>query len=96
MKVLNLRAFLLALICLFSLPALAEPIDLNTATAQQLSAGLDGVGPAKAKAIIDYRETNGPFTSVDQLTEVEGIGQATLKKNLDRLTLTPAAKNSTE
>ena len=57
----------------------ASPIDLNTATVQQLDE-LPGVGPAIAQRIVDHREANGPFTSVDDLLEVSGIGPATLEK----------------
>jgi competence protein ComEA len=53
------------------------PIDLNTATAEQLDS-LPGVGPATAKAIIDHRTKNGPFRSVDDLLDVRGIGPAKL------------------
>jgi competence protein ComEA len=54
-------------------------IDLNTATAEQLDA-LPGVGPVTAKAIVDWRTSNGGFSSVDQLAEVDGIGPARLQR----------------
>jgi competence protein ComEA len=53
------------------------PVDLNTATAEQLES-LPGVGPATAAAIVDDRERNGPFASVDDLDRVSGIGPAKL------------------
>lgn len=57
-----------------SAPAAATPVvDLNTATEQQLET-LDGVGPATAAKILQYRQTNGPFRSVDDLEQVPGIG----------------------
>lgn len=55
------------------------PIDLNTATADELDA-LPGVGPVTAAAIVAWRSTNGRFTSVDQLGEVDGIGPGRLEK----------------
>lgn len=56
-------------------------VNINTAGAQMLSDILVGVGPAKAQAIIDYREQNGPFQSIDELVNVRGIGLATLERN---------------
>ncbi|KQH76715.1 hypothetical protein AO501_21670 [Mycobacterium gordonae] len=56
-----------------------EALDLNTATVEQLD-GLPGVGPVTAAAIVAYRQAHGRFTSVDQLGEVDGIGQARLDK----------------
>jgi competence protein ComEA len=61
------------------------PIDLNTATAEQLDT-LPGVGPATAKAIIDHRTKNGPFRSVDDLLDVRGIGPAKLDALRDAVT----------
>ncbi|ROM58250.1 competence protein ComEA [Pseudomonas poae] len=60
-------------------------VNLNGADAETLRRDLFGIGAAKAKAIIAYRESNGPFTAVDELLEVKGIGKALLEKNRDRL-----------
>lgn len=60
-------------------------IDLNAADASTLQRELAGVGEAKAKAIVAYRETNGPFASIDELLEVKGIGKAILDKNREKL-----------
>jgi len=60
-------------------------VSLNSADAETLRRDLFGIGAAKAKAIIAYRETNGPFTAIDELLEVKGIGKALLEKNRDRL-----------
>jgi competence protein ComEA len=59
----------------------AEPVNINTADATALAKALNGVGPAKAKAIVSYREKNGPFKTVDQLAMVEGITQKLIDKN---------------
>ncbi|AQT79497.1 hypothetical protein B1R94_09755 [Mycolicibacterium litorale] len=57
----------------------ADPVDLNTATVEQLDA-LPGVGPVTAAAIVSWRDANGRFTNIDQLGEVDGIGPARLEK----------------
>ncbi len=54
-----------------------EPVDVNTATADQLD-GLPGIGPATAAAIVAYRDAHGSFSTVDDLGEVRGIGPAKL------------------
>ena len=62
------------------------PVDLNTATAEQLDT-LPGVGPVTAQAILEWREQNGAFTSVQELLEVDGIGPATLAKLTPHVTV---------
>ncbi len=59
-------------------------VDINTASLDELDR-LPGVGPATAEAIIDHRERNGPFRSVDELIEVRGIGEAKLSQLRDRV-----------
>lgn len=59
-------------------------VNINTATVSELIT-LDGIGEARAKAIIEYREANGGFGSVDELTKVSGIGGKTLEKNRSRV-----------
>nr|WP_246085807.1 ComEA family DNA-binding protein [Pseudonocardia hydrocarbonoxydans] len=54
--------------------AAGGPVDLNTATEAQLDA-LPGVGPVTAARILEWRERNGRFTRVEQLREIEGIGE---------------------
>jgi competence protein ComEA len=62
-------------------------VNINTADAAALAAGLNGVGPSRAEEIVRYRETYGPFASVDELAEVKGIGESTLEKNRSVITL---------
>lgn len=56
-------------------------VNINVATASELAAALNGVGLSRAEAIVRYREQFGPFESVDELSEVSGIGAATVEKN---------------
>ena len=62
-------------------------VNINTATAEELTKELVGIGMSKAQKIIEYREKFGPFISTEQLKEVSGIGQATLDKNIGKITL---------
>ncbi|AIA70113.1 putative exported protein [Pectobacterium atrosepticum SCRI1043] len=64
-----------------------DKVSINTANAVDLAEIMNGVGLKKAEAIVNYREQNGPFTQVDQLTEVPGIGAALVERNLSRLKL---------
>ena len=57
----------------------AAPVDLNSAPPEALGS-LPGIGPAKARAIVAYREANGPFASMEDLLEVPGIGPSILKR----------------
>lgn len=72
---------LAALLLLSPLVLHAEPVNINTADAGALAKALNGIGAAKAKAIVAYRDKNGPFKSVDQLAMVEGITQKLIDKN---------------
>jgi len=72
----------------------AEPVNVNTADATALAKALNGIGPAKAKAIVSYREKNGPFKSVDQLAMVEGITQKLIDKNRADIKLGGAEKSA--
>jgi len=56
-------------------------ININTATAEELAAGLKGVGVARARAIVELRERLGGFTDIDQLLEVRGLGVRILDAN---------------
>jgi competence protein ComEA len=67
-------------------PSASSPLDLNAATAEQLDT-LPGVGPATAAAIVDHRQRNGPFATVDGLLDVRGIGPAKLEAIRDLVTV---------
>ena len=64
----------------------APRVNLNTATVEDLTS-LPGIGPSYAKRIVDYREKNGPFKRVEDLLNVQGIGEKTLEKIRDRVSL---------
>ncbi len=81
---------------LVSLPAGAEDaapssvatsININTASAEDLAAGLNGIGLTRAQDIVRHREAFGPFATLEELTEIKGIGQATIDKNRTVITL---------
>ncbi|WP_327147921.1 ComEA family DNA-binding protein [Nocardia sp. NBC_01329] len=69
-----------------SAPGAGSPVDLNAATEADLDT-LPGVGPVMAKAIIAWRETNGRFTDIEQLAEVDGIGPARLARLRELVTV---------
>ncbi len=56
-------------------------VNVNTADATTIAKELDGIGPAKAAAIVEYRQKNGPFRAAEDLLKVEGIGQKVLEQN---------------
>lgn len=62
-------------------------ISINSASAEELSSVLKGVGAKKAEAIVKYRKANGKFKSLDELASVKGIGEAIIEKNRSNLTL---------
>jgi len=69
-----------------ALPA-ADPVDINTADATTLAAAIKGVGEKRAQAIVAYREANGPFKSVDDLTMVQGVGEKIVEASKASLTV---------
>lgn len=71
-------SMLLAALLAYAGMALAV-VNINSASQKQLEE-LPGVGPAKAKAIIDYRKKHGPFKAVEDIKKVDGIGDATYEQ----------------
>jgi competence protein ComEA len=66
---------------LLPMAAWAGPVNVNTADASTLARELDGIGPVKAQAIVEYRQKNGPFRAAEDLLKVDGIGQRVLDQN---------------
>ncbi|MBC9131600.1 helix-hairpin-helix domain-containing protein [Frischella sp. Ac48] len=62
-------------------------VNINTASAEELVKGLNGIGLNKAKKIIEYRDKFGPFVTIEQLKEVSGIGQSILDRNNGKISL---------
>lgn len=75
----------LALSALMPLAAWGGPVDINTADASTLARELNGVGPARAQAIVAYRAEHGPFKSVDDLRLVKNIPQKLIDNNRELL-----------
>jgi competence protein ComEA len=78
-----MKSFLTALVTLLLTAAAwaAEPVNINTASAEEISQSLKGVGLTKAQAIVAYREANGSFLHADELVNVKGIGIRTVDQN---------------
>lgn len=62
-----------------------EQVHINRADAETIARVLNGVGVSRAQAIINYRDTYGDFTNLDDLMQVKGIGQATLNSNESKI-----------
>ena len=77
---------------LFPVMVFAGPVNVNTATAETISAELQGVGLSKAQAIVTYRKENGPFRSADDLSQVKGIGSRTVDINRENIRIEDTPK----
>lgn len=91
------RTFLLLTGLILSFQCLAA-VDLNSANQAQLE-GINGIGPAKARAIIDWRSRHGAFRSVDDLDQVPGFGRAMVERIKPSLAVggvKPAARPAVE
>ena len=62
-------------------------VNINKASAEDISKELTGIGIVKATAIVSYRDKNGPFKTMEQLTEVKGVGLKTVEKNRKNILL---------
>lgn len=86
-----MKTFLILVLCWLGLCYSAQAaVNINTANQTELES-LPGIGPVKAKAILEYRKKNGGFKSVDELTKVDGIGPVTLKNARNDIVLDVSA-----
>jgi competence protein ComEA len=76
---------LLAASALLGTAVAGERVNINTADAATIDAGLLNIGRSKAEAIVAYRKEHGAFKSPEQLAQVKGIGLKTIEKNRDRI-----------
>ena len=82
----SLRAATMLVAFLFATNSVAEAqVNVNTADAETIAKTLNGVGLAKAQAIVEFREANGRFNDAGELTRVKGIGEATVRRNEGRI-----------
>ena len=81
----TIQSMLVLLTMLVSVLSFAGPVDINSADASTLASAISGVGESRAAAIVEYRDTHGPFTSVDDLSNVKGIGMKTVDKSRNNL-----------
>lgn len=89
MKRMSIKSLLTLLAtALFSIWAWAQqPVNINSASAEEIAEALKGVGASKAAAIVTYRDENGPFKHVDELVNVKGIGIRTVDINREYILL---------
>ena len=81
------KAAVLTLLLALAAGAVAGPVNVNAADAETLAAELEGIGITKARAIVAYRNANGPFTTVESLAEVTGVGERTVAINRNNILL---------
>jgi len=74
----------------------SQPVNVNTASAEEIAEGLRGIGPSKAQLIVDYREANGSFLHPDELVNVKGIGLKTIDQNRGLILVSDEAAGETD
>jgi len=86
----HLLASVLLALAMSGIASANDTVNINTADAATLARVLHNVGPAKAEAIVAWREENGAFKSMEQLALVKGIGLNTVERNRERIVITAA------
>jgi len=71
-----------------------QAVNVNTASAEEISTALTGIGMSKAQAIVRYREAHGAFKHADELVNVKGIGLSTVDRNREFIHLEADSKTS--
>ena len=97
MKIVKLlgKVMVISSIALAAAISHAAPVNINTADIKALSENINGVGPKKAEAIVSYRKAKGPFKSIEELSNVKGIGLKLIEKNKADLRITDATTKNT-
>lgn len=91
MNILKLKTMALVIALGATSSVFAGLVNINKADGEALAHHLKGVGSKKAEAIILYRGEHGPFADINDLVNVKGIGEGTLKKNLEDISLSQGA-----
>lgn len=90
----HLLAALTLCLASFSVMAGDELIDINTADAATIAAEVKGIGEVKAQAIVEYRQQHGRYDTVDELANVKGVGDKTVDKIRDQVTVSSMIDDS--
>jgi len=85
------RLLVVLFVAFCSFNVMASPVNINTADAKTIGEALSGIGLKKAQAIVKYREEKGPFKTVEELVNVDGIGEKTVAKIKNDILLSDAA-----
>jgi len=76
-----IKSLVLSSVLAIASAAHAAPVNINTASASEISQALTGIGQRKAEAIVEYRASHGPFLQASDIQQVKGIGNSIYEKN---------------
>ncbi len=85
---------ILFILIILSCSQATKAVNINTASSVELARELSGIGKVKAQRIVEYREKIGTFISIEQLTEIKGIGPKTLERNRDKIVFSTQSLNN--